>query len=163
MSREGNAVKRPPGSTSMDTVPSLAAHTWAAGLDSVAGVRSDACVGCFSISPTTVSDRRKNLQEGTASFSSVLAQGSLPSWWESLKAAPFEAVGRCGRSCSHHQGPGSREHNRNQWQPQICRACSGDPLPLAGPHLLEFLEPPKIAGPNTQSMSLWWSFISKPQ
>jgi hypothetical protein len=87
----------------------------------------------------------------------MLAQGSLPSWQESPKAAQFTAVGRCGRGCSHHQGPGSRE------QMPPCRARSGDPLPLARPHLLEFLEPPKIAGPNTQSMSLWWSFISKPQ
>lgn len=97
------------------------------------------------------------------SLRSMLTQGSLPSRRGSRKAALFTAVGRCGRGCSHHQGPGSRERNRHQWQTQPCRACSGDPLPLGRPHLLEFLEPPKIAGPNTPSMRLWWGFISKPQ
>lgn len=76
----------------------------------------------------------------------------------SLKAARF---GRCGRGLFTSRGPGSREHNRSQGQTQPCGACSRDPLPIARPHLLEFREPPKIAGPNT--MSLWWSFTSKPQ
>lgn len=78
------------------------------------------------------------------------------------EAAPVAAEGRCGRDCSHHQARKQRTH-RNQGQTQPCRAWSRDPLPLVRPHLLEFLAPPKIAGPNTPSMSLWWSFISKPQ
>lgn len=70
-----------------------------------------------------------NKSSGRNGFSLFNACTRFPSIVEGEpEAAWFTAVGRCGRGCSHHQGPGSRE------QMPPCRDHSRDALLLARPH-----------------------------